>query len=332
MKKFLILFSALLVLVVAANFTYIYISAQNVKAQEQGPEDGELNKIANDKYIYPDFYRGIYLNVASARNIEILKKFVEQAKDSNINSFVLDVQGSSYKKSIVPDENVKYCIDNGIHPVARIVLFPDGLKNWPVSETYLIEKLEIAESACKNGFKEIQFDYIRFDDSSRNRHLSNSQRYKFIEDFILRARKQLEPYNVKIAADVFGRIPLNKDDIIGQQMESMDRVLDFICPMAYPSHYTWSKKLQTDPYYTVLITSKKAKERAKNAEIVTWIQAFQMKLYGMPYDKYINEQIKAVHDSEVRGYFLWNARQDYDVPFKVVKEYYKSEQKSVAKD
>lgn len=332
MKKFFILFSALLVLVVAANFTYFYISAQNLNSQEQGVDNGESTNAVNDKYIYPEFYRGIYLNVASARNMEKLQKFVEMAKDANINAFVLDVQGSSYKKSIVPDENVKYCIDNGIHPVARIVIFPDGLKNWPVSEAYLKEKLDISESACKNGFKEIQFDYIRFDDSNRNRHLSNAQRYKFIEDFIIRAQKRLEPYDVKIAADVFGRIPLNKNDIIGQQMESMDKVVDFICPMAYPSHYTWSKKLQTDPYHTVFITSKRAKERAKNAEIVTWIQAFQMKLYGMPYDKYINEQIKAVHDSGVRGYFLWNARQDYDVPFKVVKEYYKSEEKSIAKD
>ncbi len=332
MKKFLVIFSALLVLVVAANFTYQYISAQNVNSEEQEFGNRESKNAVPKEYVFPDFYRGIYLNVASARNMETLKKFVKLAKDSNINSFVLDVQGSNYRKSIVPNENVQYCIDNGIHPVARIVIFPDGLKNWPVSEAYLKEKLDISESACKNGFKEIQYDYIRFDDSNKNRHLSNSQRYKFIEDFILRARKQLEPYNVKIAADVFGRIPLNKDDIIGQQMESMDRVVDFICPMAYPSHYTWSKKLQTDPYNTVLMTSKKAKERAKNAEIVTWIQAFQMKLYDIPYDKYINEQIKAVHDSGVRGYFLWNARQDYDVPFKVVKAYYKAEEKNIAKD
>lgn len=325
MKKFLVFFAALLLLVTAANFTYNYISA------EQDIDKPESEKEITEEYRYPEFYKGIYLNIASARNMTRLKEFVELAKDSGINAFVLDVQGSSYKKSIVPNENVQYCIDNGIHPIARIVIFPDGLKYWPVSEQYLKEKLDIAESACKNGFKEIQFDYIRFDDSSKNRHLSNAQRYKFIEDFILRARKQLEPYNVKLAADVFGRIPLNRNDIIGQQMESMDKVIDYICPMAYPSHYTWSRKLQTDPYHTVFITSKKAKERAKRAEIITWIQAFQMKLYGMPYDKYINEQIKAVHDAGIRGYFLWNARQDYKVPFKVVKEYYKNKEKSVAK-
>jgi hypothetical protein len=48
-----------------------------------------------------------------------------------------------------------------------------------------------------------------------------------------------------------------------------------------------------------------------------------MKLYDIPYDKYINDQIKAVHDAGINGYFLWNARQDYDVPFQVVKSFYK---------
>jgi len=329
MKKTVVLFSALVVLVVAANFSYRYISAQNMETE---PGKSESPLIVKGEYKFPEFYRGIYLNIVSSRNLDKLKEFVELAKDSNINAFVMDVQGSNYRKSIVPIENVQYCIDNGIHPIARVVIFPDGLKNWPVSEDYLRGKLDIAESASKSGFKEIQFDYIRFDDSNKNRHLTNAQRYKFIEDFLIRARKQLEPYNVKIAADVFGRIPLNKNDIIGQQMESMDKVVDFICPMAYPSHYTWSKNLQTDPYHTVYITSKRAKERAKNAEIVTWIQAFQMKLYGMPYDKYINEQIRAVHDAGIRGYLLWNARQDYVVPFRVVKEYYKAQEKSIAQD
>ena len=47
-----------------------------------------------------------------------------------------------------------------------------------------------------------------------------------------------------------------------------------------------------------------------------------MKLYDIPYDKYINDQIRAAHDSGIKGYLLWNARQDYDVPLKVVKNFY----------
>jgi len=79
-----------------------------------------------------------------------------------------------------------------------------------------------------------------------------------------------------------------------------------------------------DPYQTVYLTSKKGKDRVKSAEIVTYIQAFKMKLgpSGLTYNKYIEEQIRAVHDAGVRGYLMWNARQDYAVPLQVVKNYY----------
>ncbi len=274
-------------------------------------------------YTFPEFYRGIYLNIASAKNMKKLKKFVEDAKTSNINTFVMDAQSSRYKKCIVPSANVQYLLDNKIHPVARVVVFPSGLKYFPVSKEMIKSKLEIAESACKAGFKEIQFDYIRFNDSHRLRHLSLEKRYAFIEGFLLKARKHLKKYNVKIAADVFGRIPLNRRDIIGQRMEGLDKVVDFICPMAYPSHYTWSKKLQHNPYKTVYITSKRANERTKQAEIVTYIQAFKMRLGPNTYPSYIKQQIKAVHDSGIRGFIFWNARQDYRVPFKVTERYYR---------
>jgi len=324
MKKILIIFSVVVVLLAAGTITINYINAENVKTDSTSTLiPGAVKSVTPDKnYKFPEFYRGIYLTVNSANSMPKLKEFVSRSKASNINAFVMDVQSAKYDKCIVPIENVQYCKDNGIHPIARVVIFPDGLKNWPVSEEYIKDKLNIAESACKNGFQEIQFDYIRFNDSGSNKHLKNKERYEFIENFILRAKAQLKDYNVKIAADIFGRIPLNQDDVIGQKMESLDKVVDIICPMAYPSHYTWSKKLQKDPYFTVLQTSKRAKERAKKAIIVTWIQAFKMKLYDIPYDKYVNDQIRASHDAGINGYLLWNARQDYDVPFQVVKNFY----------
>ncbi len=323
MKKVLIGLGVVVALFAAGGVAINYISAKDAKISPSVSTVVNEIKSVNDKeYVYPEFYKGIYLTVDSALNINKLKTFVENAKQAGINTLVIDVQSAKYAKCIVPAENVQFVKDNGMHAIARVVIFPDGLKDWPVSEEYIKDKIDIAESACKNGFKEIQFDYIRFNDSNRNKHLKVQERYAFIEGFITRTKKQLAAYNVKFAADIFGRIPLNVDDVIGQKMESMDKVVDIICPMAYPSHYTWSKKLMKDPYFTVLTTSKRAKERSKNAQIVTWIQAFRMKLYDMPYDKYVNDQIKAVHDSGIKGYLLWNARQDYDVPLKVVKSFY----------
>lgn len=82
-----------------------------------------------------------------------------------------------------------------------------------------------------------------------------------------------------------------------------------------------------DPYFTVYTTSKKAKDRVKNAQIVSYIQAFRMKLYDIPYEKYISDQIRAVHEAEIKGFLMWNARQDYKVPLKVVKSFYEKNQK-----
>lgn len=275
-------------------------------------------------YKFPDFYRGIYLTVDSARNMEKLSRFVAMSKEARINAMVLDIHTSRYDICQVPRENVEFCLSNGIHPIARIVVFPDGLKRFPVPEAEIKARLDLAEKACQYGFREIQFDYIRFNDYGILRNLTLQQKYDFIEGFLARAKDQLKKYNARIAADVFGRIPLNSKDSIGQRMEGLDKVVDIICPMAYPSHYTWSQKLMADPYQTVYLTSKKGKDRVKSAEIVTYIQAFKMKLgpSGLTYNKYIEEQIRAVHDAGVRGYLMWNARQDYAVPLQVVKNYY----------
>jgi hypothetical protein len=331
-KKFIVLLSAVLVtLVFTTNSSLSDNESINLNSKTETSNNSSNNK---DSYKYPAFYKGIYLNVYSARNIDRLTPFMEKARKNKINTLVLDIQTGKADECAVSAEIVSYCIRNGFHPIARIVVFPDGLSKYPVSEEYINSRINIAETACKNGFREIQFDYIRFSDIHVSKRLSLEEKYNFIEGMLQKARNRLIKYNAKIAVDVFGRIPLNKDDAIGQKMEVFDRVVDIICPMAYPSHYTWSNNLMANPYHTVYITSKSAKERSKNAEIVTYIQAFQMKVSksNLTFAKYVEEQLKAVHDSGIRGYILWNASQNYDVPLKVVGEYYKNNQEAVNLD
>ena len=284
---------------------------------------------AQTKSTAPDFYRGIYLVYNSGKEVDKLTYFIGEAKKSNVNVFVVDVQPAKNNVCPISKENVQLMISNNIYPVARVVCFDQGLKVYPVPQEKIEKLLQIAESAAANGFREIQFDYIRFHDSNAAK-ITLEQKYTFIGNFLTQARTRLAKYDVKIAADIFGRIPLNKNDIIGQNMEVFDKLVDVICPMAYPSHYTWSEKMMKEPYYTVNVTSVRAKERAKQAYIVTYIQAFQIKVAysGLTYDKYVEDQIRAVHDSGIRGYILWNARQDYKVPFEVMKNYYKATAKN----
>ena len=52
------------------------------------------------------------------------------------------------------------------------------------------------------------------------------------------AHHELSKQGVFISADVFGLSPIVKDDLgIGQQFDQLVTHVDYICPMAYPSHY-----------------------------------------------------------------------------------------------
>ncbi|MBN1501583.1 MAG: hypothetical protein JW982_15605 [Spirochaetes bacterium] len=284
-------------------------------------------------YSYPQFYRGLYLAYWSAKDPVRFKKFLSDAKGAHINTFVVDVQPSKNGECNIPAEHVSEMISNGIHPIARIVCFDQGLRTFPVPESKINFLYTLAENSAKAGFKEIQFDYIRFEDSSALKKMTLEEKYTFIRSFLNGARKHLEKYDVKIAADIFGRIPLNDRDLIGQKMEVLDEVTDVICPMAYPSHYTWSPKYYNDPYYAVHITSKRARERTKNAKIVSWIQAFEIKIpKSMGYTKYLTEQIQACHDAEITGYLFWNARQIYTEPLRVMKNYYSTRDLNTGKN
>jgi hypothetical protein len=303
----------------------------------KGGDNENTENLSNENTIskvvdFPEFYRGIYLTNPSGKKIEKLQGSISAAKRSDINVFVIDVQPAPQSRCSIPRENVTMIINNGIHPVARIVCFSDGLKMFPIPESVLRDRINIAKSACEAGFREIQFDYIRFNDYGTLKKVPLQTRYDFIEGFLSRAREELKPYNVRVAADIFGRIPLNNGDAIGQRIEGLDKVIDVICPMAYPSHYTWSEKMMRDPYYTVYITSLRARERAKKADIVSYIQAFKIRVgkSGLSYDEYIKQQIRAVHDSKIRGYILWNAAQDYEIPLKVAENFYKNLQQSRA--
>lgn len=314
MKKTLFIMSIVFLLLAIGGYRYMAVNAGNdqtapVKEQPQ-------------PYQYPDFYRGMYLTVDSARNFEKLKGFVDAAKKASLNTIVMDVQSSKVRTCMVQKENVLYCISQGIHPVARVVCFPDGLKDYPLSDTIIEDRLGAARSACEAGFREIQFDYIRFNDSGRLKHVTLAQRYALVEGILKTARTELQRYNVRIAADIFGRVPLNRADVIGQRMEGLDEVVDIICPMAYPSHY-WTRKMQHNPYDTVFLTSQQADLRTKKAEIVSYIQAFKMKMPStMSYCTYVQEQVRAVHDANIKGFILWNARQDYTETLQAVKEFY----------
>jgi hypothetical protein len=174
--------------------------------------------------------------------------------------------------------------------------------------------MELARKAVALGFREIQFDYIRFEDSGRFSYLGYAERYQLVEGFLGRAKNEFGPKGILVAADVFGRVTLNTQDQIGQRLEGLDNVVDIILPMAYPSHYSWDNFSMANPYYTLYKGATLGKARLKRAALVMYIQGFEMKvaMSGLSLPVYIAHQMQASEDAGVAGWIVWNAAQAYE--------------------
>ena len=148
----------------------------------------------------------------------------------------------------------------GIYTIARIVVFKDNLLAaakpdlavrtagggawhdrehllWvdPFKKAVWDYNIDIAVEAAKIGFDEIQFDYVRFPDSagvSFSMPNTEENRVKTIAGFLSEAKKRLSPYNVFLAADIFGYVCWNLNDtMIGQKLEEIAPILDYMSPM-----------------------------------------------------------------------------------------------------
>jgi len=127
------------------------------------------------------------------------------------------------------------------------------------------------------------------------------------------AREQLTANGVKTAADVFAIVAIYPDDQgIGQRFADFTAVVDYICPMIYPSHFTASplgmdESPNANPYDTVLITTNSAvgKVPGQELKIRPWIQDFT--LGDPPYGvTEVQAQLDAALEAGASGWMLWN--------------------------
>ena len=188
--------------------------------------------------------------------------------------------------------------------------------------------VEIAKEAAALGFDEIQFDYVRFPAIANPsqmdyRNEAGETPTAAIQGFLEYAYESLAPYEVYVAADVFGWAATATGDVgIGQQWEALTNVVDYICPMVYPSHYgpgNFGLSVpDAYPYETVDRASKDAILRNGNvitpAAIRPWIQSFTASWvkghirYG---PEEIRAQIEALEANGIETYLLWNSSNNY---------------------
>jgi hypothetical protein len=238
--------------------------------------------------------------------------------------------------------------EKGVYTIARIVVFKDNLLAFSKPELSIrtpggaiwLDKeqlawvdpsrkevwdynIDIAEEAARLGFDEIQFDYVRFPDAvgvAFSVPNTEENRVNAITGFLREARQRLAPYNVFLAADLFGYISWNRNDtLIGQRIEDVAPLLDYLCPMLYPSGFQFGipgyRLPVAHPYEIVSLTLKRGQERAgiPHNRFRPWIQAFRDYAFDRrPFTaREIRDQIDAAEKFGSNGWMLWNPQNRY---------------------
>lgn len=247
--------------------------------------------------------------------------------------------------------------EHDVYPIARIVVFKDSVlakkkpdlsfvntngSVWtnkggdsfvnPYNEAVWKYNVDIAKEAVKLGFKEIQFDYVRFPEGFEKRAdtlkytKSDRPRVEIIADFVKYAKAELAPLGVRVSVDIFGyaaSVPAAEG--IGQDFVKISKNVDVISPMVYPSHYStgWFdvKDPDKDPYATIkgsmVDTHKKLDPLGSFKPVIRpWIQDFTASWLGSGhYVKYgkkqVDDQIRALKDENIDEFLLWNANNRY---------------------
>ncbi|OGW38385.1 MAG: GTP-binding protein [Nitrospirae bacterium RBG_13_39_12] len=243
---------------------------------------------------------------------------------------------------------IKSLKEKGIYTIARIVVFKDNplalakpdlaLKTrngeiwndkeglaWvnPFKKEVWDYNIDIAIEAAQSGFDEIQFDYVRFpDEDGLEFSMPNTEenRVKAITGFLAEARKRLTPYNVFLAADIFGYVFWNLNDTyIGQKLEELSLMLDYTSPMLYPSGFRYGipgyRNPVASPYKIIYLTLNRGRERSELPPIRfrPWLQAFRDYAFDKRHftGQEIRDQIDAAEKFGSNGWMLWNPRNIY---------------------
>lgn len=306
-----------------------------------------------------DFVNKTSLN---AMVVDIKDDFGDLTFDLQSDDPLVQKNTKDYVKD--PKKMMKSFEDNQIYPIARIVVFKDTRlaeakpeltytnsdgsiwKNGrgeafvnPFSEEVWKYNVEVAKQAAKLGFKEIQFDYVRFPEGfeTRSDNLQYTQgkykdmdlddvqkRVEAVTDFVKYARKELKPYGVDVGVDIFGySATVPEAPGIGQNFSKISDNVDVISSMIYPSHwgsYFGIAKPDLEPYKLVteyMKAENKVLDGLKTPpQSRPWLQDFTASYLGAGnYQQYgapqVEAQIKALSEAGVNEFLLWDAANTY---------------------
>jgi hypothetical protein len=195
----------------------------------------------------------------------------------------------------------------------------------PFSEEVWAANIDLALELVGLGFDEIQFDYVRFPTDGDleamdfGRELTESVRVETIAGFLGEARANIAAGGAMVGADVFGFTLLLDDIGIGQNVPRIAEVVDYVCPMVYPSHFpdgsiAVAGQPNDFPYETIAISLGAGEEKVAGlrGKLRPWLQDFSlpgMSEYGAAE---VRAQIDAAEANGAAGWMVWNAASVYD--------------------
>lgn len=303
--------------------------------------------------------RTMYINTEAAINY---RKYVKLIKSTDCNAVVIDIKDgpltyksevakeyskTSYKKAYASVEEFREGVDAykdaGVYTIGRIVVFNDSRyakdhpedcinkDNWPSAFSRNVWEYNVKlaiEAVELFGFNEIQFDYVRFPESSfemsQNRKTDWRNRYKeqkaqAIQNFCFYACDQIHEAGAYVSVDVFGECSYSYCTAYGQYWPAISNVVDAISSMPYSDHHgendTWTHPYKTLNYWAKL-TAQRQKECPTPAIDRTWITGYNTPYWNPTVNyntKIMKQQIKALRDAGLKGGFIpWNVLSDID--------------------
>ncbi len=268
--------------------------------------------------------------------------------------FFQDIEGM-VTPVLDPAELLAKLDEHGIYAIARMVVFKDpvaaeGRPDLAVKDEVTGDlwrdyegaawvnafnqelweaNADLAAELGNLGFDEVQYDYIRFPSDGDlttadfGPDYSEEARRAAIRGAVALGAERVKETGAKFAIDLFPIIALMGDDQgIGQTLQDLTPLVDYVCLMVYPSHYTEGNipvggHPNDYPAETVTYTLEKAEElvRGSMRKMRPWLQDFTYPAEG--FSEYgpaeVRAQIDAAEALGVSGWMLWNAAADYQV-------------------
>ena len=189
---------------------------------------------------------------------------------------------------------------------------------------------DLAAELATLGFDEVQYDYIRFPSDGDlttadfGPDYSEAARRAAISGAVALGAEQTRAAGAKFAIDLFPIVALMGDDQgIGQTLQDLVPLADYVCLMAYPSHYAEGNipgvagHPNDSPAETVTYTLEAAERLVPGTKLKMrpWLQDFTYPLEGFSVygPAEVRAQIDAAEAFGASGWMLWNAAGEFEV-------------------